>query len=107
MDVFIQLYELTPDKQKIFVANAEPKRKQVNIPILMDEIDKKIWGMDHKVRDHEYERDLAAGEALRKRTGITLEKMIEEQDLDIKFKGSAPKKQAIALDAEEEILHRF
>lgn len=107
MDVFIQLYELTPDKQKIFVANAEPKRKQVNIPILMDEIDKKIWAMDYQVREEEYKRDLAAVEALRKRTGITLEKMIEEQDLDIKFKGSAPKKQAIALDAEEEILHRF
>ncbi len=107
MDVFVQLYEITPDKQKIFSANAEPKRKQVNIPILMDEADKKVWAIDYKIREEEFKRDLEAVEALRKRTGITPEKLIQEQDLDIKFKGSAPKKQAIAMDAESAILHRI
>lgn len=107
MDVFVQLYEITADKQKIFSANAEPKRKQVNIPILMDEADKKVWAIDYKVREEEFKRDLAAVEALRKRTGITPEQLIADQDLEIKFKGSAPKKQAIAMDAEMTILHRI
>lgn len=107
MDVFVQLYEVTADKQKVFIANAEPKRKQVNIPILMDDIDKKVWAKDYKIREEEYKRDLAAVEALRKRTGITPEKLIEDQDMEIKFKGSAPKKEAIAMDAGMSILNRF
>ena len=107
MDVYVQLYEVLADGNKIFSANAEPKRNQVNIPVLMDDFSKSIWAQDYKVREEEFERDLKAVKELQKRTGITPEKLIETQELDIKFKGFAPKKQAVIVDAEEDILNRF
>lgn len=107
LDVFVQLFEELPTGEKIFVANAEPKRMHIDIPVLMEDGDKQIWSIDHKARQEEYNRDLADLEALRKRTGITPEKMIEQQELLVKFKGHLPKKEAIAIDAEMDILHRI
>ena len=54
------------------------------------------------MREEEFERDLKAVKELQKRTGITPEKLIETQELDIKFKGFAPKKQAVIVDAEDD-----
>ena len=57
----------------------------------MEEGDKEIWAEDYSVRDLELERDLRDLEALRKRTGITPEKLIEDQELMIKMGGDLPK----------------
>lgn len=107
MDVFVQLFELDSEGNKIFVADAEPKRTHIDIPLLQQDGDKQIWHIDYQVRNDEYERDLANLEALRQRTGITPDKLIEDQELLIKFKGNLPKKQAIKLDAAIDILHRI
>lgn len=107
LDVFVQLFEELPTGEKIFVANAEPKRMHIDIPVLMEDGDKQIWSIDHKVREEEYSRDLSDLEALIRRTGITPERLIESQELLVKFKGNLPKKEAVALDAEMDILHRI
>src|SRR5690606_6010906 len=36
LDVFVQLFEELPTGEKIFVANAEPKRMHIDIPVLME-----------------------------------------------------------------------
>jgi hypothetical protein len=57
----------------------------------MKEGDKEQWYEDFKIRDEEFARDMAELEALRSRTGITPEKLIEDQELMIKFGGDIPK----------------
>ena len=107
LDVFVQLYEILPNGEKVFAGNAEPKRMHIDIPVLMEDGDKQIWDIDYQIREQEYQRDLQAVKDLQKRTGINPDKMIEDQELLIKFKGNLPKKEAISLDAESEILQRI
>lgn len=88
---YVQLLELTPEGDKVFVANAQPKRQHQEIPVLMEDGDKETWAEDYNVRELELDRDLQELEALRKRTGITPEKLIEDQELMIKMGGDLPK----------------
>ncbi|MCF6342876.1 MAG: hypothetical protein L3J31_08745 [Bacteroidales bacterium] len=90
LDQFVGLYEKT-DNGLVFIAYAKPKRSHEQIPILMKPGDREKAREDYEVAEREYERDLAAVEALRARTGITPEKMIEEQDFEIKMGGSLKK----------------
>lgn len=91
LDNYVQLIELTPEGEKVFVAHAQPKRKHQEIPVLMEEGDKELWAEDYSIRDKELERDQKELEALRQRTGITPEQLIEDQDLMIKMGGDLPK----------------
>lgn len=91
LDQYVQLVEVTPTGEKIHVANAQPKRAHESIPALMADGDKSRFIEDFKVRDEEYQRDLTDYEALVRRTGISREKMIEEQDLLIKMGGDLNK----------------
>lgn len=101
MDVYVQLYEVDSEGAKVFVAFAEPKRKHIDIPVLMKDGDKEQWAKDFAVRDREFKRDNDALQALLARTGITPDTLIEDQELAIKFKGNAPKKQAQTADIDE------
>ena len=67
----------------------------------------KILQLDSLITVSYTHLDVYKRQELQKRTGITPEKLIEAQELDIKFKGFAPKKQAVIVDAEEDILNRF
>lgn len=96
---FIQLYKEDAQGNMQFVANAQPKRKHESIPVLMNEGDKESWKQDYDVRELEYQRDLKAIEKLRMRTGITPEKLIEDQELMIKLGGELPKEQRLELDS--------
>ncbi len=110
MDVFVQLMHKQSDGELVFVANAEPKRKFVDIPVLMKEGEKERWHKDFKVRDEELERDLKAVKELQRRTGITPEKMIAEQELAIKMQNVATKMQnnkADTLTFEDDFLNRI
>lgn len=91
MDQYVQLLEVTADGQKVIVSHAQPKRKHQEIPVLMKEGDKELWFQDFSVRDEELERDLKEIEALRQRTGITPDKLIDDQELLIKMGGDLPK----------------
>lgn len=108
MDVYIQLFEVNAKGDKIFVTYAEPKRKHIDIPVLMKAGDKERWMKDYTVRDQELIRDRKALEALLQRTGITAQTCIDEQELSIKFKGSVPKALSQKIEAEEDdILFRM
>jgi len=90
LNEFVGLYQET-DNGLLFIAHAQPKRAHEVIPILMKEGDKALWKEDYQVSDIEYERDLKEIEALRARTGITPEKLIADQDLEIKMGGKLKK----------------
>jgi hypothetical protein len=79
---------------------AQPKRAHQEIPVLMKDGEKEAWYQDFKVRDLELERDQKELEALLYRTGITPEKLIEDQELMIKMGGRLPKEQRSAAESE-------
>jgi transposase InsO family protein len=91
LDAYIQLIEVTAEGEHLFIANAQPKRKHQEIPVLMKDGDKALFLQDFEVRDLELERDEQELKALLARTGITPEKLIEDQDLMIKMGGYLPK----------------
>lgn len=101
MDKYVQLLSVEADGSKSFVATAEPKRAHQEIPVLMKEGDKSKWQKDFEVRDLEYQRDLSEIEALRKRTGITPEKLVQDQNLSIKMGGKLPKVLRTEVESEE------
>jgi hypothetical protein len=99
LDNYVRLYVQLPNGTRKFVTNAEPVKVIKSIPALMDEHDK---GRMHKmtaVRDEELKRVEARLEALRHRTNITEEKMVEDQELELKFKGKIPKEARSLVEA--------
>ena len=95
---YVALYELTPSGEKRFVTYAQKKRNHESIPVLMVENSQALLREDIAIRDAELKRDLEAYEALIKRTGIDREKMIEDQELMIKFQGHLPKEEQMETD---------
>jgi len=100
LNQYVGLYEQTENGDLLFIAYAQPKRSHEVIPILMQDGDKERWHEDYKVSEMEYERDLKAVEALRARTGINEESLIEQQDLLIKMGGKLTKDQRNKVEAE-------
>ena len=96
---YVALYELTPSGEKRFVSYAQKKRAHESIPVLMAENSKQLLLDDIAIRDAELKRDLEAYENLIRRTGITRESLIEEQDLMVKFQGHLPKEEQMATDS--------
>ena len=103
LDGYIQLLEYDENKNLIHVANAEPKRLQQNIPVLMKDGDKEQWYKDNQVKELEFERDLKAYQELMQRTNITPQTLIDDQDLLIKFKGDLAKFERSKLEADENL----
>lgn len=91
MDQYVQLIKVAADGQHTHVAYAQPKRGHESIPALLKDGQKAQWDEDFKVRELEYERDMAAYKALVARTGISRESLMDEQDLMIKMGGNLPK----------------
>lgn len=91
LDGYVQLYDKDENKNYVWVANAEPKRKHQNIPALMKEGDKEKWFADMQVRTVELERTKKELQALEARTGINRETLREDTDLLIKFGGNMTK----------------
>ncbi|HLT54406.1 MAG TPA: hypothetical protein VKZ97_10955, partial [Flavobacteriaceae bacterium] len=100
LNEMVSLYEITTTGEKRFVAYATPKRKHEVVPALMKEGAKEIMQKDMEVREMEYQRDLEAYERLIAKTGITREKLIEEQELMIKMQGNMPKQEQMQTDAD-------
>ena len=91
LDQYVQLIQVNHNGEKIHIANAQPKRGHESIPALMKDGDKSLYLQDFKVRDEEYERDMRDYQALVQRTGISRERLIEDQDLMIKMGGDLSK----------------
>ncbi len=98
MNTYIQLCEKDHNGNVVFVRNAAPKRQHQDVPILMQPGDKEQWHKDYKVRDKELERDTKALKALRKRTGVTEEKLIADTELLVKMGGRLPKDERNEVD---------
>lgn len=103
LDTYIGLYELTAQGDKRFVAYAEPKRQHEVVPVLMDDTHS-TWSNDYAVRNKEIEDCKKKLQAIRMTTGITPEKVIDEQEWLIKTGGRLPKSQRNEL---ESIIHDF
>lgn len=91
LDSYIQLIEVAANGDKVLVAHAQPKRAHQEIPVLMKEGDKEVWYEDFSIRDEELQEDTEILNSLRQRTGITPEKLIEDQEWMIKQSSILPK----------------
>jgi hypothetical protein len=99
LDEFVGLYELTPSGEKRFVAYAQTKRTHETIPILKRD-DADLWlKEDISVKDDLKNRSQEAYERLINRTGITRERLIEEQELMVKLQGHLPKEEQMETDS--------
>ncbi|WP_432221289.1 hypothetical protein ACRASX_11225 [Flavobacterium sp. TMP13] len=98
LDEFVGLYNLTPSGEKTFVAYAQSKRMHESIPVLMKGNSRALLDQDIAIRDAELKRDQLAYENLIKRSGISRESLIEEQELMIKFQGHLPKEEQMETD---------
>ncbi len=107
MDGYIQLCKTDEQGNTVFLANAEPKRQHQNIPVLQQEGDKEQWHKDYKIRDIEFDRDKKAYEDLKRRTGITPELEIENQELLMKMKGSISKNQRSNAESNENLIYQL
>ena len=104
LDTYIQLLIEDENKELVHIATAEPKREHEVVPALMLEGSKAIWQDDFDVRKEEYERDAQAYKDLIKRTGITRERMMEDQELEIKLQRKLTKQERSRVESEENIL---
>lgn len=101
LDGYVQLLEHNDYGELIHVANAEPKRKTQVVPALMKAGDKEQWQEDYSIVEKEFQRDKKAYEDLVQRTGISVEKEMEHQDLLIKLKGNLTKAQRSLVEEKE------
>lgn len=99
LNEFIGLYELTPSGEKRFVAYAQTKRQHETVPIIKKLQDDEWLKKDVSVRDQLEQRANEAYQRLLDRTGITVEKMIEDQELLVKFQGYLPKEDQMEVDS--------
>lgn len=99
LDNYVRLYLQMPDKSLKYITDAQPVKKVKTLPSLMDDRDKGRVHHMTATRDRELEGIEKELEALRHRTGITEESLIEDQELIIKHKGRVPKKQRAEAEA--------
>lgn len=104
MDGFIQLLQTNQYGETYFVAYAEPKRKFETVPKLMRPGEKEQWSKDHGVRDTEYERDQKEYEALCRRTGISQQALIAQQEFEVKMQGTLGKAINIKTDKKKSLI---
>ncbi|OXA83779.1 hypothetical protein B0A56_00615 [Flavobacterium columnare NBRC 100251 = ATCC 23463] len=88
---YVQLIKVNEDKTKTLVACAKPKRDHNIIPVTASDGAKEKWYKDQETKRLEEERDLKAYQEMVKRSGITVEAMMEDQENTLKFGGHATK----------------
>ncbi|MBU2923017.1 hypothetical protein KO504_16835 [Winogradskyella psychrotolerans] len=106
LDNYVSLYLKLPNGDKQFVADAQPVRKQQQVPILMQPGDKEQWQKDYQVRKVEETAAKKQIEQIQRETGITPEQLIADQELKIKFGGKLPKQQRSDVEADS-FYHRM
>ncbi|AUS06451.1 hypothetical protein [Pseudotamlana carrageenivorans] len=100
LDDYIALYRLNDKNEKVFVAYAQKKRLHVEVPILQEPGEKQRALKDIEVREKEKSRDWEAYNALVERTGISPEKLIDEQNAMIENSEFNAKRAAYATKEE-------
>lgn len=99
LDNYVSLYIKLPNGDKRFIADAQPVRKQQQIPALMTEGDKAQTAKDYNVRKVEEAAARKQIEQIQRETGITPAQLIEDQELKIKLGGRLPKKERNAVES--------
>jgi len=99
LDNYVSLYAKLPDGDTRFIADAQPVRKQQQIPALMTDGDKAQFAKDYEVRKTEEAAAKKQIELIQRETGITPEKLIEDQELKIKMGGKLPKQERNTVEA--------
>jgi hypothetical protein len=94
LDNYVRLYLRLPNGDTKYIADAQPVKKVRTLSAKMTEKDKAHKHKMQHVRDNELSAIEEQLEALRHRTNITEESLIEEQDRELtnKFHGNIPKK---------------
>lgn len=90
-----------------FVAVAEPKRAFDPVALTQYEGEKSQWSEDFELTSTEPIEALEEIKRIQKRVGITPERMIEDQMLDIKMGGSVPKTRRNTAEAAESAFHKL
>lgn len=94
LDNYVRLYLALPNGEKHgYVADAQIIKRVKATPALMDDHDQNRFRKMYKVRDLEFDRVERELEVMRQETGLTEEALIERQELDLKFRGSMPKRE--------------
>lgn len=101
LDGYISLCDKDAKGDIFEIAVAQPKRAHNIIPIIADEKAKEQWAKDEAIKQIEYKRDLQLLEDLRRRTQITPDRMIEQQEFNIKHKQHLSKEQRSVVESEE------
>jgi hypothetical protein len=100
LDNYVELYLKLPNGDKQHVAEAQPVRKQQQLPVLMKDGDKAQTTKDYNVRKVEEKQALSTIKRIQRETGITPEQLIEDQNLKIKLGGKLPKQERNEVEAE-------
>ncbi len=80
LDNYVALYRLNENEEKVFVAYAEKKRRNVEVAMLQKDGERAQMLKDLEVREKEKANDWNDYLALVERTGISREALIEEQN---------------------------
>lgn len=104
LDSYVRLIKEMPNKDLVFVADAEPVKKVKQVPVLMTTEDHKHATRMRKVRDKEIKRIERENKQLEQRTGINPDTMIAEQELAMKLGGKLPKQKRTTTEANSFLL---
>lgn len=102
IDKGVQLWKRT-NSGMTFIATAQPKREHETIPVLMEKGDKARMLADFAITNIELQRDMEIIQRLREKTGVSPERLIEEQELAMKGMATMPKDERNEL--ESSIIH--
>lgn len=80
LDEYIKLYTINDKGKKVFAAYAQKKRQHTQVPILSTAESKSQMLKDMQVRDREMMRDWETYQRIAEITGITREKLVDEQN---------------------------
>lgn len=99
LDNYVRLYLKLPNGDTKYIADAQPIKKVRNLSATMSEKDKNHKHKMLHVRDKELKQTEDELAGLRHRTNITEESLIEDQELELKFRGKIPKKTRATAEA--------
>ena len=99
LDNYIRLHLKLPNGDTKYIADAQPIKKVKSLSATMDQHDQNRKHKMLNVRDEDLKRVEQKLEALRHRTNITEESLIEDQELELKYRGKVPKEKRTLAEA--------
>lgn len=99
MDNYVRLHLELPNGNRQFIADAQPKRLSNPIGATRTKEEEALMRKDMRVKVTEEERIKQRIKEIQQRTGITPEKLVEDQELDMKMGGSLPKPRRSEVEA--------